>query len=81
MRLTQFCHLQLGYTARGRLDPVEGEGVRAIQLRDTAPEGGLNTEAIAHYRRYPPARAELGGAAGRQRLVGTHAEGTVVPGV
>lgn len=38
-------------------------------------------EAIARYRRYPPARAELGGAAGRQCLVGTHAEGTVVPGV
>jgi hypothetical protein len=50
MRLDQLCHLQLGYTARGRLDPVEGDGVRAIQLRDTAPGGGLYAEGIAQYR-------------------------------
>jgi hypothetical protein len=50
MKLGQFCRLQLGYTARGRLDPVDGDGVRAIQLRDTAPEGGLATGGIAQYR-------------------------------
>ncbi len=37
-------------------------------------------EAIAHYRRYPAARTGLAGAVGRQRLVGTHAEGPFAPG-
>jgi hypothetical protein len=48
--LQQFCEIQLGHTARGRLEPVEGEGVRAIQLRDTAPEGGRATDVIGEYR-------------------------------
>jgi hypothetical protein len=48
--LSQICKIQLGYTARGRLDPIESGGVRAIQLRDTAPEGGRNTDLIAQYR-------------------------------
>jgi hypothetical protein len=51
--LNQLCDIQLGHTARGRLEPVEGEGVRAIQLRDTAPEGGRATDVIGQYRLDP----------------------------
>lgn len=51
--LNQLCEIQLGHTARGRLEPVEGEGVRAIQLRDTAPEGGRATDMIGQYRLDP----------------------------
>ncbi len=49
-KLSQIADIQLGHTARGRLEPVEGEGVRAIQLRDTSPEGGRATDAISQYR-------------------------------
>src|SRR5258705_484135 len=48
--LSQLCEIQLGYTARTRLDPVESGGVRAIQLRDTAPEGGRSPDAVGQYR-------------------------------
>lgn len=47
--LSNLCEIQLGYTARGRLEPVEN-GVAAIQLRDTAPEGGLSSDVIGTYR-------------------------------
>ncbi len=47
--LSTLCEIQLGYTARGRLEPV-ANGVRAIQLRDTAIEGGLNGDGIGAYR-------------------------------
>jgi len=47
--LSALCEIQLGYTARGRLEPV-ANGVRAIQLRDTAMEGGLNGNGISAYR-------------------------------
>jgi hypothetical protein len=50
MILSQICEIQLGYTARGRLDPVDTGGVRAVQLRDTAPEGGRNTDVTGQYR-------------------------------
>jgi hypothetical protein len=47
--LSALCDIQLGYTARGRLEPAEG-GIRAIQLRDTAPEGGLTVGGVGQYR-------------------------------
>lgn len=47
--LSTMCDIQIGYTARGRLEPMEG-GVPALQLRDTTPEGGLSTEAVVRYR-------------------------------
>lgn len=47
--LNTLCEIQLGYTARGRLEPV-ANGVRAIQLRDTAIEGGINSDGIGAYR-------------------------------
>lgn len=43
------CEIQLGFTARGRLEPM-ANGVRAIQLRDTAIEGGLNGDGVGTYR-------------------------------
>jgi hypothetical protein len=51
-RLSALCEIQLGYTARGRLEPIE-DGVRAIQLRDTVPEGGLTCGSIGSYRLDP----------------------------
>ncbi len=53
--LSTLCEIQLGYTARGRLEPVEN-GVRAIQLRDTAIAGGLNGEIGAYRLDAVPAR-------------------------
>ena len=34
MRISEVCKIQLGYTARGRLEPSHENGVKAIQLRD-----------------------------------------------
>lgn len=48
--LTQLCDIQIGHTARSRLDPASGDGVPAVQLRDTRPEGGMAANPIAHYR-------------------------------
>lgn len=47
--LNTLCEIQLGYTARGRLEPA-ANGIRAIQLRDTAIEGGLSGDSIGAYR-------------------------------
>lgn len=48
--LSEICEIQLGHTARGRLESVDGGGVRAIQLRDTAPDGGNSTDLVGQYR-------------------------------
>lgn len=56
MRLADVCELQMGYTARGRLEPSEN-GVPAIQLRDIPAVG-----EIAPDRLY---RFELEGDVGR----------------
>jgi hypothetical protein len=47
--LDNLCEIQLGYTARSRLEPM-ANGIRAIQLRDTAIEGGLNSDGAGAYR-------------------------------
>lgn len=47
--LSTLCDIQIGFTARGRLEPAEG-GVPAIQLRDTTVDGGLGSEPIARFR-------------------------------
>ncbi len=49
IRLDQACSIQIGYTARGRLEPMEG-GVRALQLRDTSPQGGLSPTLPGRFR-------------------------------
>lgn len=51
--IDQLCTIQLGYTARGRLELADGDGIPAIQLRDTLPEGGMASGSIAHYRINP----------------------------
>ena len=48
--LHQLCTIQLGHTARGRLEPAEGGGIPAVQLRDTRPDGGMSTEIIGRYK-------------------------------
>jgi len=47
--LATISDIQIGYTARGRLEPMPG-GVRALQLRDTTPEGGRSGEPVERFR-------------------------------
>jgi hypothetical protein len=47
--LAELCSIQLGHTARGRLEVADADGVRAIQLRDIRPLGGLANEHVARY--------------------------------
>jgi hypothetical protein len=47
--IAQLCTVQLGHTARGRLEPAE-DGTPAVQLRDTRPEGGGMAQGIGRYR-------------------------------
>lgn len=51
--LSQLCAVQIGHTARSRLDPANGDGVPAVQLRDTRPEGGMAGESVGRYRMDP----------------------------
>lgn len=53
MQLASVCTIQSGYTARTALSPTPGEGVLAIQLRDIAPDGGIDPGTLS--------RIELGG--------------------
>lgn len=46
MRLTDVCEIQMGYTARGRLEPSEFNGVPAIQLRDISTDGRIDLTAL-----------------------------------
>ncbi len=41
MTLSRVCSIQTGFTARGRLDPVEHGNVLALQLRDVAPNRAI----------------------------------------
>lgn len=47
--LHELCTVQLGHTARGRLEPAD-EGIPAVQLRDTRPEGGVAGPSVGRYR-------------------------------
>lgn len=47
--LSAICDIQIGLTARGRLEPMDG-GVPAIQLRDTTPDGDLGSDPVARFR-------------------------------
>lgn len=51
--LAHLCDIQIGHTARSRLDPASGDGVPAVQLRDTRPEGGMAGNPMVHYRMEP----------------------------
>lgn len=51
--ISQLCTIQLGHTARGRLEPASADGIPAVQLRDTRPDGGLATESVGRYHLDP----------------------------
>lgn len=53
MQLSQLCTVQIGHTARSRLDPATGGGIPAVQLRDTRPDGGMAGESVGRYRMDP----------------------------
>ena len=53
MNIRDCCEIQIGHTARSRLDPANGDGIPAVQLRDTRPEGGMASASISHYRMDP----------------------------
>jgi hypothetical protein len=46
MRLGHLCHIQVGYTARSRLDPAERDGRLFVQLRDVAVDGGIDPSRL-----------------------------------
>lgn len=47
--LAAISDIQIGYTARTRLEPTPG-GVRALQLRDIAPDGGRSDQPVGRFR-------------------------------
>jgi hypothetical protein len=49
IRLADACDIRTGYSARTRLDPVEGGGVPAIQLRDLRGEGEFDPDGSPLY--------------------------------
>ena len=46
MRIAALCTIQAGYTARRRLQPVLQGGALAIQLRDVAADGEVNSDTL-----------------------------------
>jgi restriction endonuclease S subunit len=49
MRIADVSDIHSGYTARGRLDPVQGGGVPAMQLRDVGVTGDLTVKGLQRY--------------------------------
>lgn len=47
MKLSELCTIQMGFTARARLDPADEGGRLAIQLRDIAPDGEIGLATLA----------------------------------
>lgn len=47
MRLSDLCSIQMGFTARSRLDSAHEGGRLAIQLRDIAPDGEIVLTKLA----------------------------------
>jgi hypothetical protein len=47
MRLADICTVQIGYTARSRLEPADAGGVLALQLRDVAADGEVRLETLS----------------------------------
>jgi len=47
VKLSDLCTIQMGFTARARLDPAEDGGRLAIQLRDIAPNGEIGLTTLA----------------------------------
>jgi len=49
LRLVDVCEVQMGYTARGRLEPSE-HGVPGIQLRDIPPVGDIASDRLSCFK-------------------------------
>lgn len=47
MRLTDVCGIQMGYTLRGRVEPIASGGVRVIQMGDFSSDGRIEPDALA----------------------------------
>lgn len=54
MRLRDICSVQIGYTARSRLEPAL-EGVPVIQLRDLTQDGAVDPDQLVRVRLAEPA--------------------------
>jgi hypothetical protein len=42
--LSDVCTILTGFTARGRLEPAEQDGILALQLRDISPSGSIASD-------------------------------------
>lgn len=49
MRLCDLCDIQLGYTARSRLERATSGGRLAIQLGDLSPEGRIDVDSLSRF--------------------------------
>lgn len=47
MKLSSICALQMGYTARSRLEPASDDGVLALQLRDISADGDIGFKTLS----------------------------------
>ena len=47
MKLSSLCALQMGYTARSRLEPASEGGVLALQLRDISADGDIGIQTLS----------------------------------
>lgn len=50
MHVTNLCTVQMGYTARSRLEPAGPDGVLALQLRDISADGDIGFATLARVR-------------------------------
>lgn len=44
--LSDVCTILTGFTARGRLEPAEQDGILALQLRDISPDGSIALDSL-----------------------------------
>lgn len=44
--LSEVCTILTGFTARGRLEPTEQDGILALQLRDISPGGSIALDSL-----------------------------------
>lgn len=49
IRLADLCHIQLGYNARGRLEPACESGCLAIQMRDFDVQGNVDARRLGRF--------------------------------
>jgi len=44
--LSEVCTILTGFTARGRLEPAERDGILTLQLRDISPDGSIALDSL-----------------------------------